>query len=406
MKKTFDRNPCRRFDSTGSGVLRSWNLPWRQRPFEAGGREGYLNRHFKKRNWSQNGKISGLRKTLVPLACVIPLILSWQFSHAETKDIETLARAKAHHKNPSFTNPWLAEENPVRFFRFLKWRFSPNPFKEEKKDRPVFQMVKPDVNRILEGGDSITYLGHGTLWVRLLDRNILTDPVFGDLPFPYRRVAPFPLAPQELPSIQVVLISHSHLDHLDSDSIRELGSAPVYLVPLGYREWFERVVPGAKVVELDWFQTHTYEGITYRFLPTQHWTQRTPFDTNRRLWGSWLIEAGDRKVYYAGDSSYFHGFAEYGEKFGPMDAALLPIAAYEPRWFMSRYHMNPEEAVKVFLELRADYFIPQQWGVFDLTDEPIDAPPRDYRDAARKALLPEERTPLVLHGETWYFPAK
>ncbi|MBE0604509.1 MAG: MBL fold metallo-hydrolase, partial [Deltaproteobacteria bacterium] len=109
-------------------------------------------------------------------------------------------------------------------------------------------------------------------------------------------------------------------------------------------------------------------------------------------------------VYYAGDSGYFHGFAEYGGKFGPVDAALLPIAAYEPRWFMSRYHMNPDEAVKAFLELRAEYFIPLQWGVFDLTDEPMDAPPKDYRKAAEEAGLPEERTPLLLHGETWYFP--
>jgi L-ascorbate metabolism protein UlaG (beta-lactamase superfamily) len=348
--------------------------------------------------------MSRLGETLVPLAIAISLVFPRQFSHAETIDIESLARAKAHHKNPGFTNPWLADDNPGELVRFLKWRFSANPFREEKKTRPVFQMVNPDVKKIQEGGDSITYLGHGTLWLRLLGKNILTDPIFGDVSFFFDRFVPFPLAPPDLPPIQVVLISHSHFDHLDSDSIRKLGPAPLYLVPLGYRDWFEHVVPGAKVVELDWFQSHTYEDITYRFLPTQHWTQRTPFDTNRRLWGSWLIEAGTRKVYYAGDSSYFHGFAEYGEKFGPIDAALLPIAAYEPRWFMSRYHMSPDEAVKSFLELRAEYFIPQQWGVFDLTDEPMDAPPKDYREAANKARLPEERTPLILHGETWNFP--
>jgi N-acyl-phosphatidylethanolamine-hydrolysing phospholipase D len=365
-----------------------------------------LGRYFRKRNRFQYPRMSRLWKTPVLLASAISLFLFWQFSHAETKDIESLARAKAHHKNPGFVNPWLPDENPLDLIQFLKWRFSANPFKDEKKNRPVFQIVKPDIKKILGGGDSITYLGHGTFWIRLRDKNILTDPIFGDAPSFFHRFAPFPLAPEELPTIHVVLISHSHFDHLDSDSIRKLGSAPLYLVPLGYRDWFEHVVPGANVEELDWFQSHGYGVITVRFLPTQHWTKRTPFDTNRRLWGSWLIEAGSRKVYYAGDSIYFQGFAEYGEKFGPIDAALLPIAAYEPRWFMSRYHMNPEEAVKSFLDLRADYLIPQQWGVFDLTDEPMDAPPKDFREAARKARLPEDRTPLILHGETWYFPSK
>ena len=345
-----------------------------------------------------------LGKIFILLAGAISLSFFWQTSHAETKDLESLARAKAHHKNPGFINPWLPEENPAGLLRFLKWRFSANSFKEEKKKRPAFQTVKPDINKILEGGDSITYLGHGTLWVRVQGKNILTDPIFEDITFFLRRFTPFPLPPEELPPMQVVLISHSHLDHLDSDSIRKLGSTPLYLVPLGHRDWFEEAVPGARVVELDWFETHTHEGATYRLLPTQHWSKRTPFDTNRRLWGSWLIEAGNRKVYYAGDSSYFHGFAEYGEKFGPIDAALLPIAAYEPRWFMSAYHMNPDEAVRAFQDLRADYFIPQQWGVFDLTDEPMDAPPRDYREAVKKAGLPEKRTPLMLHGQTWHFP--
>ena len=338
------------------------------------------------------------------LAGAIFLSFLGQSSQAERKDFESLAREKAHHKNPRFIDPWLAEEHPGGLFRFLKWRFSTNPSAEEKKNRPSFQVLRPEIKKILEGSDSITYLGHGTLWVRVQGKNILTDPVFGDVTFFLRRFSSFPLPLKDFPPIDVVLISHSHFDHLDSDSIRKLALAPLYLVPLGYRDWFENVLPGAKVVELDWFEAYTQEGITYRFLPTQHWTKRTVFDTNRRLWGSWLIEAGSRKVYYAGDSGYFQGFAEYGKKFGPIDAALLPIAAYEPRWFMSTYHMNPDEAVKAFQDLRADYFIPQQWGVFDLTDEPMDAPPRDYRQASENSGLPERRTPLLLHGETWSFP--
>jgi N-acyl-phosphatidylethanolamine-hydrolysing phospholipase D len=351
-------------------------------------------------------KITTSWKSLFRKPCLIggTVVFSCLVSAAAAEDLESLARARAHHKNPGFTNPWLGEKQPGGLLRFLKWRFSSNPFTEEKRNRPVFRTVEPDLKKILTGGGSITYLGHGTLWIRLRDQNILTDPIFGDIAFFLRRFAPFPLPPEALPRIQVVLISHSHLDHLDKESLRRLGTDPLYLVPLGHRDWFEKALPGAAVVELDWFETYSHKGLLYRFLPAQHWSKRTPFDTNRRLWGTWLIEGGGRKIFYAGDSGYFRGFAEFGEKFGPIDAALLPIAAYEPRWFMSVYHMNPDEAVKAFLDLRAQHFIPQQWGVFDLTDEPMDAPARAYREAAARAGLPEERTPLLLHGETWFFP--
>jgi len=202
----------------------------------------------------------------------------------------------------------------------------------------------------------------------------------------------------------VVLISHSHYDHLDKETLRRLGNTPLFLTPLGYNDWFARVLPGARVIELDWFETFAHQGISFCLLPAQHWTKRTPWDTNRRLWGSWLIQGKERKVFFSGDSGYFFGFMEYGEKFGPLDAALLPIATYEPRWFMKDHHMNPEEAVKAFLDLRAKVLIPQQWGVFDLTDEPLDLPPQAFRQAANAAGLDEDRAPLLHHGQTWFFP--
>ena len=342
------------------------------------------------------------RKVCRTILVVLFLILPFQVLQAQPKDLEDMAREKSHHVNPGFRNPWLPEEKVGHFLRFLEWKFSTNPYAEEKKNKPLFDVLRPDVKKVQAGGDSVTYLGHGTLWIRLGGQNILTDPVFGDIVHFIRRYAPFPLPPAELPPVQAVLISHSHYDHLDKDSIRQLGDAPLYLTPLGYKDWFADVLPRATVVELDWFDTYTHGGVTYRFLPTQHWSKRTPWDANRRLWGSWLVEAGGRKVYYAGDSGYFEGFAEYGRKYGPIDAALLPIAAYEPQWFMLTYHMSPDEALKAFRDLRARVFIPQQWGVFDLTDEPMDMPARDYRSAAKKAGLSEEQTPLVSHGETVY----
>lgn len=321
----------------------------------------------------------------------------------QAKDIEALARERAHHTNPGFRNPWMADERAGSILRLLEWKISSNPYRKDKRQRPYVPVTKPDVASIMKAEDSVTYLGHATLWIRVNGQNIITDPVFGDIVFFIDRYAPFPLQPEELPPMQVVLISHNHYDHLDKDSIRKIGTGPLFLTPLGYREWFEDVLPGARVIELDWFQKYTIHGITYRLLPAQHWTKRTPWDTNKRLWGSWLVESPNRKVYFAGDTGYFPGFAEFGRKFGPMDAALLPIGAYEPRWFMSIYHLDPDEAVKASRELRARVIIPQQWGVFDLTDEPMDLPARDYRKAAEKAGLTEQQAPLVPHGGTYYF---
>ncbi len=337
------------------------------------------------------------------------LLLTAAFSAAgpawgQAKDIEALARERAHHTNPGFRNPWMPEERVGSTLRLLEWKISSNPFRKEKRQRPYFPVTKPDVAAILNAEDSVTYLGHATLWIRVNGQNILTDPVFGDILYFIDRFAPFPLPPEELPPMQVILISHSHYDHLDRDSIRKIGTGPLYLTPLGYREWLEDILPGARVIELDWFQKYTIHGVTYRLLPAQHWTRRTFWDTNRRLWGSWLIESANRKVFFAGDSGYFPGFAEFGRKFGPMDAALLPIGAYEPRWFMSVYHLDPDEAVKAFRELRARVLIPQQWGVFDLTDEPMDLPARDYRKAAEKAGLTEQQAPLLPHGATYFLP--
>ncbi len=319
-------------------------------------------------------------------------------------DLEELCRAKAHHQNSRFVNSWPGGNQVPSFWKLLKWILGPNPYAPAKRHPPQFSVIRPPVREILARGDSITYLGHATLWIHLQDKDILTDPVFGGVwPFVSRHV-PFPLSPGELLHPQVVLISHSHYDHLDKESLRHLGGGPLYLTPLGYEDWFSANLPGSRMKELDWFEEFTYGGISFRLLPAQHWTKRTPCDTNRRLWGSWLIEGKGRKIFFSGDSGYFLGFREYGRKFGPLDAAILPIGAYEPRWIMKAHHMNPQEAVRAFFDLRVQVLIPQQWGVFDLTSEPLDLPPSTFREAATAAEVGEDRAPLLRHGETWYFP--
>ncbi|MBI5604541.1 MAG: MBL fold metallo-hydrolase [Deltaproteobacteria bacterium] len=351
--------------------------------------------------------MGGFRGLFILMVLSLIPLLGFSQNNGREMDLEDLAKKKAHHRqNPGgFINPWLVEGEAGGLFPFLKWKFSKNPYAEEKKTRPWFPVIPTKAKEIENQGDSITYLGHATLWVRLFNQNVITDPVFtDDIVFFIKRQAPFPIPLDKLPEFQVVLISHSHYDHLNKASIIRLGARPLYLTPLGYKDWFQEVVPGARVIELDWFETTTYQGITYRLLPAQHWTKRTPFDTNKRLWGSWLIEGDGRKVYFGADSGYFRGYREFGEKYGPIDAALMPVGLYEPRWFMKPHHMNPEEVIRAAREMKARVIIPQQWGTFDLTDEPMTLPPKDYRVAALAEGRTEKEAPLIPHGGTWYFP--
>ena len=204
-----------------------------------------------------------------PLITIILLLLinplpAFPQNNSKEIDYESLAKKKAHHQNPGFFNPWLPENQPGGLWHFLRWKFGSNPYAEDKKKPIQFPSIPTNVKEIQNQRDSITYLGHATLWIRLLGQNIITDPVFGDIVLFIKRHASFPIPLEELPGFQVVLISHSHYDHLNQDSIRRLGIAPLYLTPLGYKDWFESVVPGARVVELDWFETFTFQGLTYR----------------------------------------------------------------------------------------------------------------------------------------------
>ena len=325
-------------------------------------------------------------------------------AHGNEMDLETLSRQKVHHRNGRFFNPWLKDDPPGGLFRFLKWKFSSNPYKSDKKTPPRIPQVQASVRQILNQGDSLTYLGHATFWIRLGHHNILTDPVFNHVGFFIDRQTPFPIPPKELPIPEVVLISHNHYDHLNVESLQLLGQGPLYLTPLGYKDWFKEVIPQARVIELDWFEAYTYQNITYRLLPSQHWTKRGLRDTNRSLWGSWLIEGEKEKVFFAGDTGYFLGFKEFGQKFGPIDAAILPIGGYEPRWFMKMHHMNPQEAVQAFLDLKARALIPAHWGVFDLTDEPLDRPAADLNNAARDSKVALDEIILLPVGGTWELP--
>jgi L-ascorbate metabolism protein UlaG (beta-lactamase superfamily) len=198
-----------------------------------------------------------------------------------------------------------------------------------------------------------------------------------------------------------VLISHDHYDHLDLATVTRLAAVhrPRFVVPLGLKAWFtERGI--TDVEELDWWQSRRERGLTLTCLPAQHFSGRTFWDRNRRLWSGWAVQGRGKRFFFAGDTAYYDVFKEIGTRLGPFDLAAVPIGAYLPATIMKSGHTTPEEAVQVFEDVRARQLIPIHWGTFDLADEPLDEPPRRLEGEARRRGLGSDRVWVLKHGET------
>lgn len=258
---------------------------------------------------------------------------------------------------------------------------------------------------------SLTWIGHATFLVQFAGLNILTDPQFSQRASPLswagpQRVIPPAISIEDLPDIDVAIISHDHYDSLDLDTIISLAGHNrqrqlTFIVPLGMKAWFDDLeLASLNVVELDWGQSHSISNVKFIAEPSQHWGKRTLFDAFERLWASWVIEANGKKIFFAGDTGYAPHFKDIGEKYGQFELALIPIGAYEPRWFMKSYHVNPEESVKLHQDINAKYSVAMHWGTFILTDEPLDEPPVKLKEALTKYNIPESSFEVYQHGET------
>ncbi len=226
---------------------------------------------------------------------------------------------------------------------------------------------------------SITWIGHSSFLIQMGRRSMLTDPIWSERsgigPLGPARMVPPGLRLRDLPPIDLVLISHNHYDHLDHATIRWLGNRPTYLVPMRLGAWFYGL-GCTKVYECNWWESIDALGLHFDFVPAQHWSRRTLWDTNRTLWGGWILSDGRQKLYFAGDSAYFSGFKEIGQRYPGIEIALMPIGAYEPAWFMQSAHASPEEAGQAFLDVGARTMIPMHWGTFKLSTERTDEPPK------------------------------
>jgi L-ascorbate metabolism protein UlaG (beta-lactamase superfamily) len=247
----------------------------------------------------------------------------------------------------------------------------------------------------------LVWLGHASWLVQLAGVSLLIDPVLGKGIFGgFSRNGSAPLPPEGLPPIAAQLVTHNHYDHMDAPSLRAVA-APVVSGLGNGRHLGDR----PPVTELGWWDAADVGGVRVTYVPSQHWSRRTLSDANRSLWGGFVIEAGGLAIYHSGDTAYFDGFAEIGRRFPRLDAALLPIGAYDPRWFMAKQHMNPTDALDAFRDLGARRMIAMHWGTFKLTDEPLDEPPRLFREEAAARGLSEEVARVAAVGETIALPA-
>ncbi len=285
----------------------------------------------------------------------------------------------------------------------LRWKLTSRPARWPERVEVKPAPVPP---RPAAAGLALTWIGHSSFLLQAAAGAWLTDPVFSERIGPVqgwgpRRAAPPGLRPEALPRIDGVLLSHDHFDHCDLPSLRLLaggGHGPRVVAPLNYG-FLGRAA--AQLSELDWWQTLQGPGdVSVQLVPARHWCRRRLFGTNLRLWGGFVVRMGGRCLYFAGDTGYDAGlFREIRRRCGSPDVALLPIGAYEPRWFMREAHMNPAEAVQAHREVGARRSLGMHWGTFQLTDEARDAPVEALAAArAAAGLTPEEFQVLPMGG--------
>lgn len=257
-----------------------------------------------------------------------------------------------------------------------------------------------------DGAVTATFVGHATFLLQWRGLTILTDPVWSDRCSPVswagpKRVRPPAVAWEILPPVDLVLLSHNHYDHLDVATLQRLEahSRPLIVTGLGNRGFLAQ--QGLKnVAELDWWESHAAGGARVTFAPAVHWSNRGGYGRNATLWGAFMVEAAGTRVYFGGDSGYGNHFVETRRRLGAPDLALLPIGAYEPRWFMKTMHMNPEEAVQAHRDLQARRSLGLHFGTWQLTDEGIDAPVVALADARVASGMEEQDFLAPGFGET------
>ncbi len=361
-------------------------------------------------------------------ALVLPMVLACALAQAsmQASAADSPAEPPPHHGVDGFQNNYIDSARPG-VLDLLNWRWqSARQGLPRAPARPT--PTQPADLAFIRGNalagaamqPAVTWIGHATVLAQLGGINLLTDPMFSDRASPVqwmgpRRAQAPGLALSDLPRIDVVVISHNHYDHFDEASLRALsrqaGGPPLFLVPLGLK-----AALGAlniqNAVELDWWQAHRIGGVEFVLTPAQHWSGRGLTDSLQTLWGSWAVFAPELHLFFAGDTGYSKDFRDIQRRFvdrqGDLgfDIALLPLGAYQPRWFMAQQHVDPLEAVRIHLDLRARVSVGIHWGSFELSDESLDQPPADLATARRTMGLEDNDFFVLAIGETRRLPRR
>jgi len=336
------------------------------------------------------------------LCLLLPMLLmpwSTRYVHGPVSD---------HFDGERFFNPGKPMDKT--FLDVLRWyatrkpqpwpAFSELPF----TDKPP-QRVEGDRLRV-------GFVGHVTLLIQTQGLNILTDPVWSDRASPFTWIGPQRVHPpgirfEDLPPIDLVLISHNHYDHLDLATVERLWyrDRPRIITPLGNETIIGERIPGAQIEARDWGERVAVSpGLTVHLEPMHHWSARSPWDRNRALWAAFVLATPGGTIYFVGDSGYGNGdyFREARRQHGPFRLVALPIGSYDPRWFMSYQHMNPEEAVRAWADLGRPPMLPTHYGTFQLADTGYEVPLRDLRAAMEAAAVPAGTIrPLAAGDHRW-----
>jgi L-ascorbate metabolism protein UlaG (beta-lactamase superfamily) len=335
---------------------------------------------------------------------------SWRETLAELQGLPQSLRGGPGYRGPRsdhfdgerFFNP--GARSGKTFSEFLKWqRNRARRLWPQWRHNQIDANLPPAVNA---GEVAITFINHMTCLIQLAGVSLITDPVYSLRASPVQWAGPKRVhAPglrfEQLPRIDIVFVSHNHYDHLDLSTLKRLARthAPLFVTGLGNAA-FLREVGIINVLELDWWGQAVWRAGSMMFTPAQHWSARGLSGRNRTLWGGLWLNVGERSVYFSGDTGYSPVFAELRRRFGAPDVALLPIGAYEPRWFMCDQHLNPDDAVRAHIDLGARTSIGTHFGCFQLTDEGIDEPVADLDRARRDHGLGEMDFHAPQPGET------
>lgn len=371
-----------------------------------------------KKGFKMTGIILGSLVLLLIVVGTLFVNLSPQFGGKVSKERKAEYASAANYKEEKFVNQAEVQLNMSfkDMMKSIKGYFGPMPNTTPEK---AIHVEKVDSLTIAQPSQETQYVwfGHSSFFLKMKGKNILLDPMFSEVPAPHpmlggkRFSKELPIAIQQLPKIDAVIISHDHYDHLDYESIKALkDKVTAFYVPLGVGAHLEEWgVDKALITELNWWEEAPLDDLTLRSTPAQHFSGRGLFDRADTLWCSWIIESDAEKIFFSGDSGYGEHFKEIGEKYGPFDFAMMECGQYNEMW--SEIHMFPEETVQAAIDVKAKSMMPIHWGAFKLAmhswKDPIERVTKTAKELAMPIITPQigevmNIVPQPLNNHQWW----